>query len=388
MTQSAHLVANYARFDVEFVRGDGCWLEDTRGRRYLDCLSGIAVNALGHAHPTLTAAIAEQAGTLLHTSNLFRIGVQEELAERLCQHSGLDRAYFCNSGAEANECAVKVARLWHSQVHDGRKPRLIAAEHSFHGRTIGALSITGTPAYRQPFEPLLAVDFVPYGDAQALATAMGDDVAAVFLEPLQGEGGIIVPPAGYLGEARALCDQHQSLLILDEVQTGIGRTGRFLGCQWDDVRPDMLCLAKGLAGGVPIGASLMREELAALLKPGTHASTFGGNHLACAAGKVVVDTVCAPGFLTNVNEVGEYLRQGLAQLFPGKEVRGRGLLCGVALGQPPRELLAACLEQGLVCGAAGKDVLRLAPPLILSRDEADQLLERLQAATQQLAQNV
>lgn len=372
-----HLVANYARFPIRFVRGEGSWLIDEQGKRYLDCLAGIAVNALGHAHPRLTAAIAEQAGRLLHTSNLFHIGPQEDLAARLCAASFAERVYFCNSGAEANECAVKLARLWHSQVHGGRKPRLIAAEGAFHGRTIGALSITGTAAYRAPFAPLLAVDFVPFGDATALEAAMGDDVAAVFLEPVQGENGVIVPPPGYLAQARALCDRHQALLMLDEVQTGMGRCGRFLACEWEDLRPDVVSLAKGLGGGVPIGASLMSQTCADLLKPGTHASTFGGNHLACAAGLVVVDEVLTDGFLAAVETQGAALRAGLAQIFPNCAVRGRGLLCGVVLDRPPRDVIAACLDRGLVVGLAGSGVLRLAPPLTISSEEIALCLDKL-----------
>jgi predicted acetylornithine/succinylornithine family transaminase len=379
---SPYLVQNYGRFARRFVRGEGCWLYDDEGRAYLDCLSGIAVNALGHGHPALVAAIREQAGQLLHTSNLFHIAPQEALAERLCRNSFADRVYFCNSGTEANECAVKIARLWGNQVHGGRKPRLIAAENSFHGRTIGALSLTGTEAYRAPFAPLLDVTFVPYGDETALAAAMGDDVAALFLEPLQGEGGVRPAPAGYLAAARTLCDRHASLLVLDEVQTGIGRCGRFLCHEYDGVKPDVVSLAKGLGGGVPIGASLMSETCAELLKPGTHASTFGGNHLACAAGGAVVDEVLKPGFLDHVNVMGECLRSGLRDCFGDRalDIRGRGLLIGVQLAQAPGELLKACLAEGLVCGSAGGQVLRLAPPLVIAEAEVEELLARLARA--------
>ena len=377
-----HLTPNYRRNDLCFTSGAGVWLHTATGERYLDALSGIAVNALGHAHPALTKAICEQAGQLLHTSNIFRIAPQEALAELLCAHSFAEQVYFCNSGAEGNEAAYKLARLWGNQVHEGRKPRLVAAEGGFHGRTIGALTVTANPAYRDPFAPLPEVTFVPYGDAQALAEAMDDQVAAVWLEPLQGEGGVRVPPAGYLAQARALCDQHQSLLVFDEVQVGCGRLGTLFGYEGDGVSPDIMVLAKGLGGGVPIGAMLTSKDLGALLVPGTHASTFGGNHLACAAGCAVLGELLRPGFLTQVQERGAQLAAGLERLFAGRcrAVRGRGLLWGVALPEAPGPLVAAALAHGLVCGVAGDNVLRLAPPLVISRVEVDELLERLGAA--------
>ncbi|TVR16087.1 MAG: aspartate aminotransferase family protein [Planctomycetota bacterium] len=378
----SYLTPNYRRNDLCFSHGEGVWLHAEDGTRYLDALSGIAVNALGHAHPALTQAIREQAGQLLHTSNIFRIGPQESLAQTLCEHSFAEQVYFCNSGAEGNEAAYKVARLWSNQVHAGRKPRLVAAEGGFHGRTIGALTVTANPAYREPFAPLPEVTFVPYGDAQALADAMDDQVAALWLEPLQGEGGVRVPPKGYLARARALCDQHQSLLVFDEVQVGCGRLGTLFGYEGDGVVPDIMVLAKGLGGGVPIGAMLARRSLGELLQPGTHASTFGGNHLACAAGCAVLKELLRPGFLTQVQERGAQLAAGLERLFAGRcrQVRGRGLLWGVALDEAPGPLVAAALQQGLVCGAAGDNVLRLAPPLIISEREVEELLQRLGAA--------
>ena len=342
---------------MRFVRGDGVWLEDDQGRRYVDALSGIAVNAIGHGHPHLTAAISEQAGQLLHTSNLFHIGPQERLAERLCERTFGDRVYFCNSGAEANETVFKLLRLWCNQVHGGSKPRIIAAEGSFHGRTVGALSMTGTAAYRDPFAPLPAVDFVPYGDVDALVAAMGPDVAGVVIEPLQGEGGVAVPPAGYLAAVRRLCDEHDALLCFDEVQVGVGRTGALFCHQLDDVSPDCMQLAKGLGGGVPIGATVMTDRCAELLVPGTHASTFGGNHLACAAANAVLDIVDDPALLANVRERGDQLQAGLRALFGDRavEVRGRGLLVGVELPEPPAPIMAGALEHGLVVGAAGRN---------------------------------
>ncbi|MHC5067755.1 MAG: aspartate aminotransferase family protein [Planctomycetota bacterium] len=381
-----HLVANYGRLPVRFVRGEGSWLIDDHDRRFLDCLSGIAVNALGHAHPRLTAAIAEQAGQLLHTSNLFHIGPQERLADLICGNSFGERVYFCNSGAEANEAAFKLVRLWGNVVHQGRKTRIIAAEHSFHGRTMAALSLTGNPAYHAGFEPLLPVEFVPYGDAAALAAVMADDVAGVFLEPIQGEGGVQVPADDYLATARALSDQHQALLCFDEVQVGCGRVGTLFAHQRVGVTPDCMQLAKGLGGGVPIGALVTTDALGALLKPGTHASTFGGNHLACAAGTVVIEELLADGFLAAVTARGERFMAGLQALFPeARAVRGAGLLLGVALNEAPGPLMQACLRRGLVLGAAGDNVLRLAPPLTISDAEVDEALARLAAAKADLA---
>ncbi|MFW5860250.1 MAG: aspartate aminotransferase family protein [Planctomycetota bacterium] len=376
------LVANYARFDVRFVSGEGCWLVDDRGRRFLDCLSGIAVNALGHRHPGLTRAICAQAEQLLHTSNLFHIAPQEQLAERICANCFGEQVYFCNSGAEANESALKLVRLWGNKRHGGSKSRVIAAEGSFHGRTMGALSLTGNPAHQAGFEPLLPVDFVPYGDAAALAQAMGPDVAGLFLEPMQGESGVNPAPDGYLAAARELCDANGSLLCFDEVQVGTGRTGRMYSHQWDGVAPDCMTLAKALGGGVPIGALVTAGELGDLLAPGTHASTFGGNHLACAAGVAVMDALAAPGFLDAVAMRGERLMQGLRELFGDRalDVRGRGMLVGVQLPESPKPLMAACLRQGLVCGLAGGNVLRLAPPLVIDDAEIDELLGRLAAA--------
>lgn len=377
-----HLVGNYARCDLRLVSGKGVWLYDEQGRDYFDALSGIAVNALGHAHPRLGQAIAEQAQRLIHTSNLFQNPLQEDLAERLCQHSFGEQVYFCNSGAEANEACYKLARLWGNIVHGGRKTRLIAAEGGFHGRTMGALCLTANPAYREPFAPLPEVTFVPYGDGEALAAAMDDEVAALWLEPLQGEGGVRPPPAGYLQQARALCDQHQSLLVFDEVQVGCGRLGTMFGYQVSGVVPDAMALAKGLGGGVPIGAMVTTGKLGALMKPGTHATTFGGNYLACAAGLVVLDELSKPGFLENVQQRGAQLAGGLRDIFAGRnrEVRGSGLLQGVALHYPPAPLAALAREHGLICGTAGDNVLRLAPPLVVTAAEIDELLKRLQHA--------
>ncbi|NRA40648.1 MAG: acetylornithine/succinylornithine family transaminase, partial [Planctomycetes bacterium] len=367
---TANVLANYGRFSQRFVSGQGSWLTDDRGDRYLDFLAGIAVNALGHSHPDLTAAISKQAGTLLHTSNLFNIAPQEAVATALCAQGAGDRVVFCNSGAEANETAFKAMRLWGNVKYEGRKQRIIAADQGFHGRSLGSLSLTGRPEYHKGFEPLFPVEFVPYGDAAALAEIMADDVAGVILEPLQGEGGVNVPPADYLQKVRDVCDKHESLLCIDEVQTGVGRTGKFFCFQYSDIQPDCVSVAKGLGGGVPIGACAMREEVAELFVPGTHGSTFGGNHLACAAAEVVIDHVCAAGFLDRVLVAGERIRQGLTEVFGDslQEIRGQGLLIGAVITDMPKNILALALEEQLICGTAGGGVLRLAPPLNVSDD--------------------
>ena len=378
-TTNDNLVANYARCDLRLVSGQGIWLKDEDGTEYLDALSGIAVNVLGHSHPVLSKALADQAHTLLHTSNLFQNPLQEQLAAKICAHSFGEQVYFCNSGAEANEACYKLARLWGNVEHKGRKPRLIAAEGGFHGRTIGALSLTANPAYRTPFAPLPEVTHVPYGDAEALAAAMGDDVAALWLEPLQGEGGVRVPPAGYLAKARKLCDQHAALLIFDEVQVGCGRLGTLFGHQVEGVIPDAMALAQGLGGGVPVGAMVTTAQYGALMKPGTHGTTFGGNYFASAAGCVIMDELVKPGFLANVQARGQQLHEGLCALFGDRcrEVRGHGLLQGVAMHEAPGELATLARAEGLVCGTAGDNVLRLAPPLVITADEVHELLARL-----------
>ena len=382
-TQS-FLVQNYRRQDVRFVRGQGCTLWDDRGRSFIDAFAGVAVSALGHAHPALVAAITQQAGQLLHVSNHYGIVQQEALAKKIVQAGFPGQVLFCNSGTEANECAYKVVRLWGNVTHGGRKTRMIAFEGGFHGRTLAALSITANPAYREPFAPLPTTTFVPFGDITALTAAMGDDVAGAFLEPVQGEGGVNVPPAGFLAAVRQLCDKHQTVMVVDEVQTGIGRSGKMYAWQLDGVTPDIMTLAKGLGGGVPIGAAVLAPAYAALLKPGLHGTTFGGNPLACAAANTVVDTVLAPGFLAAVAARGDQLRAGLAKVFPGQAVRGCGLLLGVQLSGEPGALVKAALEEGLVVGPSGNNTLRLAPPLIITAAEIDEVCVRLAKAIKRL----
>jgi predicted acetylornithine/succinylornithine family transaminase len=384
-TKTSFLIQNYARQDVMFVSGEGCYLTDERGRRYLDAFAGVAVSALGHGHPALAEAISRQARVLLHTSNHYFIEGQEEWARALVTNAFPSRAFFCNSGGEANEAAYKLVRLWGNATHAGRKRRILAFQGGFHGRTLGALSITGTPAYREPFEPLPPAEFLPYGDRRALEQVMGDDVAGVFIEPIQGEGGVNVPPPGFFSALREACTRHGALLVVDEVQTGIGRTGRFFGYQHEGVTPDVMTLAKGIAGGVPAGAMLAREEIAALIKPGLHASTFGGNPLACAAARAVIREVSKPGFLENVAARGAQLMEGLRRIFgPEREVRGRGLLLGVQLTEPPQRWITAAREEGLIVGPSGGNTLRLAPPLVLTEGEAEEILHKLAGVRRRL----
>lgn len=382
----SHLIPNYARQEVTFVRGEGCYLFDDAGRRYLDAFAGVAVGALGHAHPALTEAICTQARALLHSSNHYFIEGQERLAAMLVERAMPSKVLFCNSGAEANEAAYKLVRLWANRLHGGRKHRMIAFEGGFHGRTLGALSITANSTYREPFGPLPPAEFLPFGDLLALEATMRQDVAGVFIEPIQGEGGVRVPPPGFLAGVRALCDRFGALMVADEVQTGVCRTGRFLAIQHEGVVPDLVTLAKGLGGGVPIGALLARSEVADLLKPGLHGTTFGGNPLACAAGLAVLEAVSTPGFQENVQARGEQLKEGLRRLFgPGHEVRGQGLLVGLQLSEAPQSWVTAAREEGLVVGPSGSNTLRMAPPLIVSESQINELLEKLSAAKRRLA---
>ena len=380
---SSYLIQNYGRASVRFVRGQGCYLYDADGKAYLDAFAGVAVSALGYAHPRLVEAISRQAAAVTHVSNYYTIQEQETLAQLLVQAAFPGRVMFCNSGTEANEAALKIVRLWGNQVHGGRKTRLIAFHGGFHGRTLGALALTANPKYREPFAPLAAVDFVPFGDAAALAAAMGDDVAGVFIEPIQGEGGVIPAPEGFLKTVRELCDRHEALLVVDEVQTGASRTGSYFAHQHDGIVPDIMSLAKGIGGGVPIGAIVAVERAATLLKPGLHGTTFGGNPLACAAGIVVAQEVFTPAMTAQVTARGQELHAGLQRVFGSAAlaIRGRGLLCGVQLPvDPSAKLIAAAREQGLIVGPSANNTLRLAPPLIISSAQIGELCTRLEAA--------
>ena len=378
---SSHLFSVYARQPVALVRGAGAYVWDTEGRRYLDFVSGIAVNALGHAHPRLAEAIATQASRLIHVSNLYQIPQQEELAAELAELSGLDRFFFCNSGAEANELALKIARRW-GWLHGKERPRVITLSGAFHGRTLATLAATGNPHYMEGFGPALqGFDQVPVGDEEALRAAIGPDTAALLLEVIQGEGGVRELPADYLRAAEQICHEQGLLLLIDEVQTGLGRTGDWFAFQECGLRPDVVTMAKALAGGVPIGAVGAREEVAEVMTPGTHGSTFGGNPLAVVAALTVLNEMRGQSLPQRAREMGGRLRAGLEQLAApaGLEVRGRGLLLGVCLSTdwPVGEAVAACREAGLLVASAGENVLRLLPPLIVGPEEVDEALQIL-----------
>lgn len=373
----------YARLPVAFTRGEGVWLWDTAGRRYLDALSGIAVCGLGHAHPRLTAAICQQAGTLIHTSNLYEIPKQEELAARLAQLSGMEQAFFCNSGAEANEAAIKVARMYgHQRGID--MPAIIVMERSFHGRTLATLTATGNRKVQAGFEPLLTGFVrVPYGDINAVrqVAAHNANVVAVLVEPIQGEGGINIPPADYLPQLRALCTEQQWLLMVDEVQSGIGRSGKWFAHQHTGITPDVMTLAKGLGNGLPIGACLVQGPAAGVFKPGSHGSTFGGTPLACTAALTTLAVIDEDHLCERATQLGEritsQLRQSLANVPGVTAIRNLGLLIGIELDRPCGALVTQALAAGLLINVTADKVVRLLPPLIMTDAEADQLVAQL-----------
>ncbi|MGW2825150.1 acetylornithine transaminase [Streptomyces sp. NPDC001443] len=367
------LMNNYGTPRLPLVRGAGTRLWDADGKEYVDFVGGIAVNALGHAHPAVVEAVSRQIASLGHVSNLFVAEPPVALAERLLQHFGRDgKVYFCNSGAEANEAAFKIGRL------TGRT-HMVATRGGFHGRTMGALALTGQPGKREPFLPLPGdVTHVPYGDAQALAAAVTEDTALVIIEPIQGEKGVVVPPAGYLKAARAITAATGALLVLDEVQTGIGRTGHWFEYQaHEGVLPDVVTLAKGLGGGLPLGATVAFGRAAELMGPGQHGTTFGGNPVACAAGLAVLDTIAADGLLQNVKNQGERLRAGIESLGHPliDHVRGAGLLLGIVLTEPlAQQVQQAAQDAGFLVNAPAPDVVRLMPALNLGDDDVDALL--------------
>ncbi len=378
-----HLMTTYKRQDVAFVRGSGVWIEDTRGKRYLDALTGLAVCGLGHAHPRVTRAISEQAGNLLHTSNLYQVPEQERLADRLCALSGMDRVFFCNSGAEANEAAIKIARL-NGHRRGFVKPTIIVMEGSFHGRTMATLTATGNRKVQAGFEPLLT-GFVraPYDDLDAIRqiAANANEVIAILVEPVLGEGGIVIPDDGYLASLREICDAEQWLLMLDEVQTGNGRTGAFFAYQHTGVLPDVVTTAKGLGNGVPIGACLARGEAAEVFAPGNHGSTFGGNPLACAAAHAVLDAMEEDGLIRRAAELGERILGGLRDRLKGsnmvRDIRGKGLMIGIETGEPCAHLVEAGLEAGILINVTRDNVVRLLPALTMTDEEADELVDRV-----------
>lgn len=390
---SPAVMGTYARQDIVFARGEGVWLETETGERYLDFGSGIAVNALGHAHPRLVAALTEQAGKLWHTSNLYRVAGQEKLAERLVAATFADRVFFCNSGAEACEGAIKAARRYHFVSGHPERWRIITCQGAFHGRTLATLAAAGNPKYLEGFGPEApGFDHVPFGDLEAVRAAIGPETAAVMVEPVQGEGGVHVGSAEYLQGLRALCGEAGVLLVLDEVQTGVGRSGRLFSHEWADITPDIMAVAKGIGGGFPLGAVLATEAAAAGLTPGTHGSTFGGNPLATAVGEAVLDIVLEPGFLEGVRQKALRLRQGLARLqdqFPDlvAEVRGQGLLAGLKVTVAPADIVAAARAERLLVVGAGDNVVRLLPPLTVADHEISEGIERLSRALAHVAKS-
>jgi acetylornithine aminotransferase len=372
-------MSNYAPLPVTFERGAGAWLWDEQGRRYLDAISGIAVCGLGHAHPAVTEAICDQARQLVHTSNIYSIKHQQRLAGELTELAGMQNSFFCNSGAEANEAAIKIARLV-GHARGIKTPTIVVTENSFHGRTLATLSATGNAKIQQGFAPLVpGFVRVPYNDVAALrAVALANpDIVAVLLEPVQGESGVNIPADDYLEQVRAICDERDWLMMLDEVQTGMGRTGKWFAFQHHTIQPDVMTLAKALGNGVPIGACLARGAAAKAFTPGSHGSTFGGNPLACRAALAVIETLRRDDLVERANYLGKRLltalQRELATCAPVKAIRGKGLMIGIALDRPCAELVKQALEHGVLINVTAEKVVRLLPPLILTDAEADQI---------------
>ncbi|WIM06626.1 MAG: aspartate aminotransferase family protein [Candidatus Nitricoxidivorans perseverans] len=378
-----HLMNTYARLPVAFTHGEGCHLHDEQGRRYLDALAGIAVNTLGHKHPRLVKALAEQAGRLIHTSNIYRIREQEALSDKLAALSGMDEVFFCNSGCEANEAAIKLARFYgHQKGID--HPAIIVMEKAFHGRTLATLSATGNRKVQAGFEPLVSGFVrVPFDDLPAIeqVAANNPSVVAVLFEPIQGEGGIHIARNDFMRGLRRICDERGWLFMVDEVQCGIARTGAWFAHQHAEIRPDVMTLAKGLGGGVPIGVCLAAGSAADVFKPGNHGSTFGGNPLACVAAMTTLEVIEQDGLMARAAELGERLRAGfrerLADVAGVVDIRGDGLMIGIELDRPCGELVSVALEAGLLINVTMERVIRLLPPLVFSDDDAQQLLDTL-----------
>jgi len=385
MTSNDHLMKTYAPLDVTFEHGEGAYLWDTNKQKYLDALCGIAVCGLGHAHPAITKTISEQAAKLLHTSNLYQIDKQQHLADQLCDISGLNRVFFSNSGAEANEAAIKIARLYgHKNNIDN--PAIIVMDNSFHGRTMATLSATGNRKVQAGFEPLVQ-GFIraPFNNVEAIKNiaANNNNVVAILVEPIQGEGGINIPDADYLNQLREICDQQNWLLMLDEIQTGMARTGKWFAFQHNNIQPDVMTLAKALGNGVPIGACLANEKAGEVLQPGNHGSTFGGNPLMCATASSVIDTIKSDDLMVNVNTISTYMldafKEKLAALDGVREIRGMGLLIGIELdGDQLKhacgDLVKLALQQNLLINVTAGSVIRLLPPLILNQQQADTII--------------
>jgi acetylornithine/N-succinyldiaminopimelate aminotransferase len=388
---TAHLLPTFARVDLAFDHGDGSWLIATNGERYLDFTSGIAVNALGHAHPKIVAAVTEQAAKAIHVSNLFRVPEQEKLADRLCAASFADYAFFANSGAEAMEGAIKTARKYHAVSGAPERFRIITFEGAFHGRSLATLAAGGQKKYLEGFGPVVeGFDQVPFGDLEAVKKAIGPQTAAILIEPIQGEGGVRVPENQFLRALRALADQHGLLLIFDEVQCGMGRSGELFAYQRTGVEPDIMALAKALGGGFPVGAFLTTKEAGKGMTPGTHGSTFGGNPLGMAVGNAVLDVILADGFLDRVKRIGLLFRQRLAEIkdrYPTviAEVRGEGLLLGLRCVVPNGQLVDALRDEHMLTVAAGDNVVRLVPPLTVSEAEVGDAMGMLDRACARLA---
>jgi acetylornithine/N-succinyldiaminopimelate aminotransferase len=389
---SSHLLPTYARVDLAFERGEGAWLVTADGERYLDFTSGVAVNALGHSHPHLIEAVTEQAKKVWHVSNLYRIPEGERLADRLCQASFADTVFFQNSGAEALECAIKMARKYQSASGTPERYRIVTFEGAFHGRTLAALAATGNKKYLDGFgPPMPGFDQVAFGDLAAVKKAIGPETAAILVEPIQGEGGVRVAAPAFLRGLRELCDKHGLLLMFDEVQSGLARTGRLFDYQRSGVEPDIMTLAKALGGGFPIGACLATTEASKGMTVGTHGSTFGGNQLAMAAGNAVLDVMLAPGFLEHVQKVALLFKQRLAELKDRHssviaEVRGEGLLMGLRMVPPASAMVDELRNEKMITVAAGDNVVRLLPPLIIGETEVSEAVARIDRACTRLAQ--
>lgn len=377
------IMHTYGRLDVAFEKGEGAWLVDDRGNRYLDALTGLAVTGLGHAHPAVAKTISEQASQLIHTSNLYRIPWQEKLAAKLADVSGMDNMFFGNSGAEANECAIKIARLYGKQKGID-EPVIIVTESSFHGRTLATLTATGSRKVQAGFEPLVN-GFVraPFNDVEAIEQIAknNSNVVAVMLEPVQGEGGIRVPDEDYLKKLREICDANEWFMILDEIQTANGRTGKYFAYQHADILPDLVTIAKGLANGVPIGVCLARGKASEVFKPGNHGSTFGGNPLACAVGCTVVDEIRNGKLDERAGELGERMMSRFRERLGGRnnvvDIRGKGLMIGIELDSPCPELVGKALDKGLLINVTAEKVIRLLPALIMTDEEADQICDTI-----------
>ena len=391
---STHVMGTYARQDVVFERGEGAWIISTTGERYLDFASGVAVNSLGHAHPYLVKALTEQAGKLWHTSNLYRVAGQEKLSDRLCANTFADKVFFCNSGAEACEGAIKTARRYHHVCGHPEKKRIITFKGAFHGRTLATIAAAGNEKYMEGFGPdMPGFDCLPFGDHDALIKAIGPETAAIMIEPIQGEGGIRVATNEMLVELRELCDKHGLLLILDEVQCGVGRTGKLFAHEWAGIKPDIMAIAKGIGGGFPVGAFLATEEAAKGMVPGTHGSTFGGNPLAMAVGNAVLDIVLEPGFLDAVQQKASHLKQALARVKDEnpdlvEEIRGQGLLMGLKINAkvPSGDVVKACTAEKFLTVGAGDNVVRIIPPLNVAEAEIAEAVNRLGRALRKIGE--